>query len=101
MASAPSAARPSMAICRPTRCRSDCATRFKTPREQPPKKALASSAVARQPCSRGLGWRAASRASEPPLALARFERGQEGGLRNLDLAELAHPLLAGFLLLQK
>src|SRR5690349_16515419 len=34
-------------------------------------------------------------------AVAHFEGGDEGGLRDLDLAELAHPLLALLLLVEE
>jgi hypothetical protein len=35
------------------------------------------------------------------LAVAHFEGGDEGGLRDLDLAELAHPLFALLLLVEE
>src|SRR5947209_11799897 len=36
-----------------------------------------------------------------PLAVVHLERGDEGRLRDLDVADLAHPLLALLLLLEK
>src|ERR1700730_3529016 len=36
-----------------------------------------------------------------PSAVAHLEGGDEGGLRDLDLAELAHPLFALFLLVEE
>src|SRR6202030_4367639 len=37
----------------------------------------------------------------PPSAVAHFEGGDEGGLRDFDFAELAHPLFTLFLLVEE
>src|SRR5438477_1463118 len=39
--------------------------------------------------------------SRAPSAVAHLEGGDEGGLRDLDLAELAHPLFALLLLVEE